>query len=46
MFNLGDRTVDWTAPAGRRVVETVNLEAGSGGAVPPMAGLVLSDAAG
>ena len=44
VFNLGERTVDWTAPAGWRVVEAVNLEAGSGGSLPPMAGLVLSDA--
>jgi alpha-glucosidase len=46
VFNLGEGAVDWTAPSGWRVVETVNLEAGSGGALPPMAGLVLADAAG
>jgi alpha-glucosidase len=46
VFNLGERAVDWTAPAGWRVVEAVNLPAGSGGALPPMAGLVLAGAAG
>lgn len=46
VFNLGERTVDWAAPAGWRVVETVNLESGSGGVLPPMAGLVLSETAG
>ncbi|WP_332653911.1 alpha-amylase family glycosyl hydrolase [Brevundimonas sp.] len=46
VFNLGERSVAWTAPAGWRPVEAVNLEAGSGGALPPMAGLVLAKAAG
>ena len=46
VFNLGRTTVDWTAPSGWRVVETVNLEAGSGGGLPPMAGLVVAPGAG
>ncbi|HEY0599432.1 alpha-glucosidase family protein [Brevundimonas sp.] len=46
VFNLGERAVDWTAPAGWRVVEAVNLDSGSGGVLQPMAGLVLADATG
>ena len=46
VFNLGEQPVDWIAPAGWRVVETVNLPGGSGDALPPMAGLLLADAAG
>ncbi|WP_298748008.1 alpha-glucosidase family protein [uncultured Brevundimonas sp.] len=46
VFNLGEAPVDWTAPAGWRIVETINLEAGPGGVLPPMAGLVLAEAAG
>ncbi|MBI2260328.1 MAG: DUF3459 domain-containing protein, partial [Caulobacterales bacterium] len=46
VFNLGEHAVDWTAPAGWRVIEAINLPAGSGGALPPMAGLVLARAAG
>ncbi|CAN7276298.1 alpha-amylase family glycosyl hydrolase [Brevundimonas sp. LjRoot202] len=46
VFNLGERTVDWAAPAGWRLLETVNAPTGSGGALPPMAGMVLAGAAG
>ncbi len=41
-FNLGPAAADWSAPAGWRLVESVNLPAGSAGTLPPMAGVVLS----
>ena len=41
-FNLGHAAAGWTAPAGWRLVESVNLPAGSAGTLPPMAGVVLS----
>ena len=46
VFNLGEQAIDWTAPGGWRVVEAVNLEAGTGNTLPPMAAMVLSDTAG
>ena len=46
VFNLGDRPVDWIAPKDWRVVEAVNLEGSPGGALPPMAGLVLAEGEG
>lgn len=42
VFNLGHVAVDWTAPSGWRVVESVNVEAGSAGTLAPLAGLVLT----
>jgi alpha-glucosidase len=42
VFNLGRDPVDWTPPSGWRLVESVNLPAGSAGILPPMAGLVLA----
>ncbi|HEY0925245.1 alpha-amylase family glycosyl hydrolase [Brevundimonas sp.] len=42
VFNLGHAAVDWTAPSGWRVVESVNVEAGSAGTLAPLAGLVLT----
>ncbi|WP_420479213.1 alpha-amylase family glycosyl hydrolase [Brevundimonas sp. FT23028] len=42
VFNLGHAEVDWTAPSGWRVVESVNVEAGSAGTLAPLAGLVLT----
>ena len=42
-FNLGRETVDWAAPAGWRLVESVNLPAGPAGSLPSMAGMVLSE---
>lgn len=43
VFNLGHAAVDWTAPSGWRLVESVNLPAGSAGTLPPTAGMVLSE---
>ena len=40
-FNLGHAAAAWTAPSGWRLVESVNLPAGSAGTLPPMAGVVL-----
>lgn len=42
VFNLTDRTIGWTASAGWRIAEAVNVEASPDGVLPPMAGLVLS----
>ncbi len=46
VFNLGHRPARWTPPAGLRILETVNLNAPLDGALPSMAGLVLSGAPG
>jgi alpha-glucosidase len=46
VFNLGHQAADWTAPAGWRVIEAVNIAAGSAGVLPPLAGLVLTGDAG
>ena len=43
VFNLGLDPVDWTPPAGWRLVESVNLPSGSAGTLPPMAGVVLAE---
>ena len=42
VFNLGHAEANWTAPEGWRLVESVNLGAGSAGVLPPLAGLVLA----
>jgi alpha-glucosidase len=46
VFNLGHEAVRWTPPAGWRLLEAVNIEAGSAGILPPLAGMVLTDQAG
>lgn len=46
VFNLGHEAVQWTPPAGWRLLESVNIEAGSAGVLPPLAGMVLTDQAG
>jgi alpha-glucosidase len=45
VFNLGETSAAWALPAGWRIIETVNFPAGPPDALPPMAGLVLSDTA-
>ncbi|MFN3667847.1 MAG: alpha-glucosidase [Brevundimonas sp.] len=42
VFNLGSQPAAWTAPAGLRIVEAVNLQGPLDGMLPPMAGLVLA----
>jgi len=46
VFNLGHAAVAWTAPVGLKLLESVNLEAGSAGVLPPLSGLVLAGNAG
>ena len=46
VFNLTEQAIDWAPSGGGRIVEAVNLEPGPDGALPPMAGLVLSAASG
>lgn len=46
VFNLGHEAVRWTPPTGWRLLESVNVEAGSAGVLPPLAGMVLTDQAG
>jgi alpha-glucosidase len=43
VFNIGHAAAQWTAPAGWRVVEAVNVAAGSAGTLPSLAGMVLTD---
>lgn len=42
VFNLGHASASWTAPTGWKVLEAVNLGAGSHGVLPPLGGLVLA----
>jgi len=42
VFNIGHAPVAWSAPAGWRLIEAVNVETGSTGGLPPLAGLVLA----
>ena len=46
VFNLGHAPVAWSAPTGSRVLEAVNMDAGSAGMLAPLAGLVLTGAPG
>jgi alpha-glucosidase len=42
VFNLGFETLDWTPPAGARVVEAINWSAAEGSRFPPLAGVVFA----
>jgi alpha-glucosidase len=45
VFNLGHETQAWTAPDGYSVIDAVNRPAPDGGALPPLAGVLLRQGA-
>ena len=43
VFNLGHSPEAWTAPAGARLIEAVNMDDVQDGVLPPLAGLLFSE---